>query len=129
MVIDTSAMVAILLGEPERSRFNALIGSAAVRLTSAATRVEVTLVIEGRKGDAGRVDLEQYLGEAGIEVVAVTPAHAELACEAFRRFGKGRHRAGLNFGDCFAYALTKAMGEPLLCKGDDFIRTDVMIVT
>ena len=127
MVIDTSAMVAILLGEPERACFNALIGSAAVRLMSAATRVKVTLVIEGRKGDAGRVDLELYLCEAGIEVVAVTLAHAELACEAFRRFGKGRHRAGLNFGDCFAYALAKAMGEPLLCKGDDFIRTDVMI--
>ncbi len=81
MVIDTSAMVAILFDEPERARFNQLIAAAAVRLMSAATRVEATLVIEGRKGDPGRADLELFLGEAAIEIVAVTPEQAQLACE------------------------------------------------
>ena len=125
MVIDTSAIAAILFDEPERRRFIELIGAASRRLLSAASRVEATLVIEGRKHEAGRVDLELFLAEAGIEIVAVTPDHADLACKAWRRFGKGNHPAALNFGDCFAYALAKASGEPLLFKGDDFARTDI----
>jgi ribonuclease VapC len=125
MVLDTSAIVAILLNEPERHRFVRLIEAAPVRQLSAASRVEATLVIEGRKRDAGRADLDLFLSEAEVEVVPVTLDHVEIACEAFRRYGRGRHPAGLNFGDVFAYALAKTTGEPLLLKGDDFARTDI----
>jgi ribonuclease VapC len=125
MVLDTSAIVAILLDEPERRRFDRLIEDDPKRLVSAASRVEATLVIEGRKGGSGRERLERFFQLARAEIVAVTPEQVELACDAFRRFGKGRHPAGLNFGDVFAYALAKVAGEPLLFKGDDFARTDI----
>jgi ribonuclease VapC len=125
MVLDTSAIVAILSNEPERERFVGLIGASASRRLSAANRVEATLVIEGRKRDAGRADLDLFLSEAEVEVVPVTLEQAGLACQAFRRYGKGRHPAGLNFGDVFAYALAKVTGEPLLFTGDDFARTDI----
>jgi ribonuclease VapC len=125
MVIDTSAIVAILQDEPERARFVRLIAADEVRLLSAVSRVECTCVIEGRKRHAGRADLELFLREAAIEVALVTADQAEIACEVFRRFGRGRHPAGLNIGDTFAYALAKATGEPLLFKGDDFARTDI----
>ena len=123
MVLDTSAIVAILGDEPERERFVRQVAGDDVRLLSAVSRVECTCVIEGRKRDAGRAELE--LREAAIEIAPVTADQAEIACEAFRRFGRGRHAAGLNIGDTFAYALAKATGEPLLFKGDDFSKTDV----
>jgi ribonuclease VapC len=125
MVVDTSALAAILLGEADASAFAAAIEGATIRLMSAVTRVELSFVIEGKKGEAGRADLDRFLERADIEIVSVTPQHATLAVEAFRRFGKGRHRAGLNIGDCFSYALAVATGHPLLFKGDDFIHTDV----
>jgi ribonuclease VapC len=125
MVLDTSAVVAILLNEPERHRFIRLIATAPVRQLSAASRVETTLVIEGRKRDAGRADLDLFLSEAEVEIVPVTLEQVELASEAFRRYGRGRHPAGLNFGDVFAYALAKVTGEPLLFKGEDFAKTDI----
>jgi ribonuclease VapC len=125
MVIDTSAVVAILEDEPERARFVRLIAADEVRLLSAVSRVECTCVIEGRKRAAGRADLDLFLREAAIEIAPVTADQAEIACEGFRRFGRGRHPAGLNIGDTFAYALARATGEPLLFKGDDFARTDV----
>jgi ribonuclease VapC len=125
MVIDTSAVVAILEDEPERARFVRLIAADEVRLLSAVSRVECTCVIEGRKRAAGRADLDLFLREAAIEVAPVTADQAEIACEVFRRFGRGRHPAGLNIGDTFAYALATATGEPLLFKGDDFARTDI----
>jgi ribonuclease VapC len=128
MVVDSSAVVAILEDEPERARFVRLLAGDEVRLISAVGRVECTCVVEGRRRDPGRAALERFLAEAAIEIVAVTPEQAQLACEAFRRFGKGRHPAALNIGDCFAYALAKATGEPLLCKGDDFSRTDLQLV-
>jgi ribonuclease VapC len=125
MLLDTSAVVAIPSNEPERERLVALIGGSANRRISAANRVEATLVIEGRKRDAGRADLDLFLAEAEVEIVPVTLEQIEIACHAFRRYGKGRHPAALNFGDLFAYALAKATGEPLLFKGDDFARTDI----
>jgi ribonuclease VapC len=125
MVIDTSAIIAILLDEPERHRFVRLVAADEIRLLSAVSRVECTCVVEGRRRDAGRAELELFLREAAIEIAPVTADHAGIACEAFRRFGRGRHRAGLNIGDTFAYALAKATGEPLLFKGDDFARTDI----
>jgi ribonuclease VapC len=125
MVIDTSAIVAILENEPEGASFVRLIAADEVRLLSAVGRVECTCVIEGRKGAAGRADLELFLREAAIETAPVTADQAEIACEVFRRFGRGRHPAGLNIGDTFAYALARATGEPLLFKGADFARTDI----
>jgi ribonuclease VapC len=125
MVLDTSAIIAILLNEPERERFIGLIEAASVRWLSAASRVEATLVIEGRKRDAGRADLDLFLNEAEVDIVPVTLDQVEFACQAFRRYGRGRHPAGLNFGDVFAYALAKVTGEPLLFKGDDFAQTDI----
>lgn len=125
MVVDTSAIVAILLAEPDAEPIARALGEAPTRLISAVTHVELSLVIEGRKGEPGRQHLERLLGGGRFEVVAVTPHHADLAIEAFRRFGKGRHPAGLTIGDCFSYALAVATNQPLLFKGGDFARTDV----
>jgi ribonuclease VapC len=125
MVIDTSAVVAILLCEPDAERFAVALGEASVRLLSAVTRVELSFVIEGRKREAGRADLELLLRDGDFEVVSVTPQQATIAIEAFRRYGKGRHPAGLNIGDCFSYALAVATGHPLLFKGSDFGHTDI----
>ena len=129
MVIDTSAIIAILLSEPERDRFIRLIGSSRARLFSAASMVEASLVIESRKGQAGRSDLDFFVRDGGLEIVPVTEAQAQIARTAFRLFGKGRHSARLNFGDCFSYALAKASNEPLLFKGQEFSQTDLPIVT
>ena len=128
MVIDTSALVAILQREPERRRFIEVIEAADARLISAATFVEISIVIEARYGAEGLRDLDQFIGRAGIELVPVDAEHSSAARVAFSRFGKGRHSAGLNFGDCFSYALALVVGQPLLFKGDDFVHTDVATV-
>ena len=125
MVLDSSAILAILLDEPERPRFTRLIEEDPTRLVSAATLVEVSIVIESRKGEAGRRLLERFLELSAAEIVPVMADQAGHACEAFRRWGKGRHPAGLNFCDVFAYSLALTMGEPLLFKGNDFQRTDI----
>ncbi len=125
MVVDTSALVAILFREPDAERFVQALAAAPVRLLSAVTRVELSFVIEGRKREAGRADLELLLRDSAFEVVSVTAQQAQIAIDAFRRFGKGRHPAGLNIGDCFSYALSVATNYPLLFKGDDFETTDV----
>ena len=129
MVLDSSAILAILLDEPERPSFTRLIEQDATRLVSAATLVEVSIVIESRKGEAGRQLQERFLELTGAEVAPVTADQAKQACDAFRRWGKGRHPAGLNFGDVFAYALAEVTGEPLLFKGNDFARTDITSAT
>lgn len=126
MVLDTSAILAILLDEPERRAFNEAIEAADSRALSAATFVEVSMVIEARHGAEGLRDLDLFLERAGVELVAVDPEQAHVARRAFSRFGKGRHPAGLNYGDCFSYALATVLGEPLLYKGDDFRHTDVI---
>ena len=125
MVIDTSALLAILLDEPERRAFNEAIEAAATRVVSVATFVEVSIVIESRLGAEGLRDLDLFIERAGIELAALDAEQAHVARRAFSRFGKGRHPAGLNYGDCFAYALATVLGEPLLFKGDDFGQTDV----
>lgn len=125
MVLDTSALLAILLNEPERRSFNEAIEAAESRAVSAATFVEVSMVIESRHGAEGLRDLDLLLERAGIELVAVDAEQAHVARRAFSRYGKGRHRAGLNYGDCFSYALATVLGEPLLYKGDDFRHTDL----
>lgn len=128
MVIDTSAILAILLDEPERRTFNEAIESADSRTMSVASFVEVSIVVESRFGAEGLRDFDLFVERAGIEFAAVDLEQARAARRAFTRFGKGRHPAGLNFGDCFAYALATMRGEPLLYKGDDFGNTDVMPV-
>lgn len=125
MVVDTSALVALLNMEPESARLAAALESDAVRLVSAATVVESSLVIESRYGSAGGRELDLLIAKAGLSVESVTREQADVAREAWRRYGKGRHSAGLNFGDCFSYALAKVTGEPLLFKGDDFTHTDL----
>jgi ribonuclease VapC len=125
MVIDTSALVAILFEEPDGDAFLQRIVDDPVRLVSAGTLLEAGIVADNhsnrRKGPA----LDALLATLGTRVEPVTEEQARVAREAYRRFGKGNHPAGLNFGDCFAYALSKAAGEPLLFKGGDFARTDV----
>lgn len=125
MVIDTSALIAILLDEPDRRRFTRAVADEPVRVISAATLVEAGLVVEAKLGEAGGRELDLLLHRAGVEVVAVDEEQATLARAAWRRFGKGRHVAGLNYGDCFSYALAVRRDEPLLFKGEDFAATDV----
>ncbi|MBW4462995.1 MAG: type II toxin-antitoxin system VapC family toxin [Nodosilinea sp. WJT8-NPBG4] len=125
MVIDTSAIVAILFAEAERETFNQKIANATTCLISAPNLVECTLVIESRKQALGRAELELFVYEAELAVVAFDRLQADLAATAWRTYGKGRHPAGLNFGDCFAYALAKSRNEPLLFKGNDFSQTDI----
>jgi ribonuclease VapC len=128
MVIDTSALVAILQREPERRRFIEAIEAADRRSMSVATFVEISIVIEARHGAEGLRDLDHFIHRAGIELVAVDIEQGTTARGAFSRFGKGRHLAGLNYGDCFSYALAISRGEPLLFKGDDFLHTGVATV-
>ncbi|WP_028934897.1 type II toxin-antitoxin system VapC family toxin [Pseudonocardia spinosispora] len=125
MVIDTSAMVAMLSDEPEASTFEEAIEADPVRLMSTATFLETAIVVESRYGEAGGRELDLWLHRADVQLVAVDGDQAEAARVAYRRFGKGRHPAGLNYGDCFTYALTQVSGEPLLYKGEDFSHTDV----
>ena len=125
MVIDSSALLAILQDEPERRAFNEAIEAAASRAISVASWVEVSMVIETRTGAEGLRDLDLFVDRARIEIVPVDVEQGKAARRAFSRFGKGRHPAGLNYGDCFAYALASHLGEPLLFKGEDFGKTDV----
>lgn len=125
MVIDTSALVAMLGDEPEAERYEAAVEGDPVRLMSTASLLEAAIVIESRYGEAGGRELDLWLHRAGVDLVPVGTEHVEVARFAYRRFGNGRHPAGLNYGDCFAYALAKVSGERLLFKGDDFTRTDI----
>lgn len=129
MVIDTSALLAIILGEPLADRLVAAIEADPVRLVSAATVVETSLVLLGRHGEGAEPQLDRLLKGLRAEVVAVDEAQATLAREGALRFGKGRHSAGLNYGDCFTYALATERSEPVLFVGQDFSRTDVGLVT
>jgi len=125
MVIDTSAVIACLFSEPECDAFAEAIDADPVRLISVVGFVEASMVLLGRKRAEGLSDLRAFLDDGEIQRVAVDARQADLAVDAFRRFGRGRHPAALNIGDCFAYALAKATGEKLLFKGGDFARTDV----
>ena len=125
MVIDTSALLAIFLAELERQAFLQQITQAEKRLISAVNAFETGIVLEARRGDAAGREFDLFLGRADLEVVPVDAEQVEIARVAWRRYGKGRHPAALNFGDCLAYALAKTSGEPLLAKGLDFARTDI----
>lgn len=125
MIIDTSALVAILCDEPERRAFNEAIEGADEPALSTATLVECSVVLEARFGDAGLLHLDRFLARAGIEVTPFDLAQAHAARIAYSVYGKGRHPAALNVGDCFSYALAKVREVPLLYKGDDSSRTDI----
>ena len=129
MIVDTSAMVAILYREAEAADFTRLIHDADECRMSVATHVELSMAIESQLGPDGTLQAETFLRRAGIVLEPVTVEQGQLASQAFRDFGKGRHPAGLKFGDCFAYALAKATGEPLLFKGKDFALTDIAAAT
>ena len=125
MVLDTSALVAMLFGEPERDRFIAVLADAADPLISSATLLEASIVLQAKTGADGVADLDDLLAAAAVRCVALDGAQASLARDAFARYGKGRAPAGLNFGDCCSYALARATDKPLLFKGSDFSETDV----
>jgi ribonuclease VapC len=125
MVIDTSVIVAIALDESDAAEFEVRIADDPVRLISAAAVLEATIVLETRLGDAGGREFDLWLLKVGAEIVAVDGEQLDAARRAWRRYGRGRHAAALNYGDCFSYALAVTRGEPLLFKGADFAMTDV----
>lgn len=113
MVIDTSALVAMLSDEPDAERFEAAVEADHIRLMSTASYLETALVIEARFGEPGGRELDLWLHRAAVDLVAVHADQADAARAAYRTYGKGRHRAGLNYGDCFSYGLAKISGQPL----------------
>lgn len=125
MVIDSSAMVAIFLKEPERAAFRSLIVQSESRLMSAVNVFETAIVLEAKGGIALGREFDLFLSRANFQIMSADGEQTELARSAWRKYGKGRHRASLNFGDCFAYALAKYSNEPLLAKGNDFAFTDI----
>ena len=125
MVIDTSAVIAILQSEDGSDRLIDKLENAKVLRISAASLVEAGVVMQARYGDAGEVEVDQFIQRLGINIAAVTEDHAEIARSAYRKFGKERHPANLNYGDCFSYALAIYYHEPLLYTGNDFAKTDV----
>jgi ribonuclease VapC len=126
MILDTSTLAAIFFGEPEAAQYTQIIHDAEECLISAANFIELSMVIEGQIGTDALRQCDMFLRRAGIVIEPVTVEQAYIARQAFHDFGKGRHRAALNFGDCFAYALAKVTGQPLLFKGADFDKTDIV---
>lgn len=127
MIVDSSAIVAILSDESDARELARAMEEAQDRRISVANYVEAAMVVDSRRNPALSRRLDDFLRETQLLLEPVTAEQARIAREAYRDFGKGRHRAGLNFGDCFAYALAKDKREPLLFKGDDFRRTDVEV--
>ena len=125
MIIDSSALLAILYREPDAAPFLQAIATTPNCRMSVANALEASIVVEGRGGMEAGDELDAFLQSARIELAPVTMEHLVAARRAWRRFGKGNHPAALDFGDCFAYALAEATSEPLLFKGDDFTRTDI----
>ncbi len=125
MIVDTSAVITILFGESGAERYDEAIAAAPRCRMSVVNFLEAAIVLESRSSAATGHELDAFLQEAAVELAPVTPDHAQAARRAWRRFGKGNHPAGLDFGDCFAYALAEVAGEPLLFKGRDFALTDI----
>ena len=127
IVVDTSALIAIMGNEPERRAFNELIEKAAVTCISAANLLETRIILFARFNDSATLTLDAFFQKSGTTVMEVTPRIADIAFGAYRRFGKGTgHGAALNYGDCFSYALAKYLDAPLLFKGNDFSQTDIL---
>ncbi len=125
MVIDTSAIIAILFGEPEADDLIQVIAQSQEPRMSSFSVLEAGIVMQARKGEAGSRELDLFIQKAGIKIVPLDLEQANLARSAWDNYGKGRHPAGLNIGDCCAYALAKCMALPLLFKGNDFDKTDI----
>ena len=125
MIVDTSVIIALLRNEPDASAISEALENAAVCRISAVTYVEASVVTDSNRDPILSRRFDDLLKDVRMRIEPVTATQAELARQAYRDFGKGRHKAGLNLGDCFAYALAKDMSEPLLFKGDDFCHTDV----
>lgn len=125
MVIDTSALLAVILNEDDAEVFAKAIADDPRRLVSVPTVLETTIVTEARHGESAGRELDLMLHRMSAAIVATNDAQLDIARRAWRRFGRGRHPAGLNFGDCFSYALSRHSGDPLLFKGSDFSRTDI----
>jgi ribonuclease VapC len=128
MVVDTSALIAILFGEPETESFVRVLADDTKKMISTFNALECAIVVEAKKGESGGRELDLLLHRARIEIVSLISEHVELALTAWRKYGKGNHPAGLNIGDCCAYALAKYSGEPLLFKGKDFSQTGIQSV-
>jgi len=128
VVVDTSAVLAILLGESDAEAYASSLLSEPRRLISAFTALEVSIVVEARKGPSGGREWELLMFNTELDIIPFSAAQQILALEGWREFGKGRHPAALNIGDCCSYALAKHTGEPLLYKGDDFSQTDIASV-
>lgn len=128
LVVDTSAAVAVILSEPGAEELAGHLEDALTRMMPAAIRVELGIVIEARLGPAGQDVVDRFLRDAKIDIVSVDADLAARAISGWRRYGKGRHPAALNFGDCFTYALAERTGRPVLCTGDDFAATDITVV-
>lgn len=129
MVVDSSAVLAILLGEPKAGAITKAMSATAVELKmSAVNFVEASVVVETRKGAQGVLELDRLIEKSGIRIASVDEHLAREARIAYRHYGKGRHPAKLNLGDCFAYALARTLDEPILCTGQDFSKTDVAVV-
>ena len=126
IVVDTSALIAILEGEPDADRFARLIFESEYALLAAGTYVECCIVRGGRAGWAAMSEVDGLIQRFGVTIVELTVSNARLAGEAYLRFGKGIHPAGLNFGDCFAYACARHFNQPLMFKGADFPQTDIV---
>lgn len=130
ITIDTSALAAVIFGEPDAAHFAAvMLANAGDCLISAATLVETNVVVEAKQGQGAGQDLRLLIEQIGAEIAPVNAEAAAVAIAAWRRFGKGRHPAALNYGDCFSYALASTFGAPLLYKGDDFTQTDIARAT
>lgn len=127
MIIDSSAVLAVLYREPDAERYETAMASAWKCRMSVANVLEASIVVESRGSAAAAHEFDAFLDSAGIALAPVMAEHVEAARLAWRRFGKGNHPASLNFGDCFAYALAKTTGEPLLFKGNDFALTDIEV--
>jgi ribonuclease VapC len=125
VILDTSAILAVILREPEGNDFLTKIGAATAVGIGAPTLVETSVILAARVGEAGSHRLARLVERTDTVVVAFEPGHWQVAFDAWMRFGKGRHTAGLNFGDCLSYAVARMAAEPLLCKGDDFAKTDI----
>jgi ribonuclease VapC len=128
LVVDTSAAVAVILAEPGGDELAVHLENALTRLMPAAIRVELGIIIEARLWPAGQDVVDRFLRDAKIDIVPVDADLAARAMSGWRRYGKGRHPAGLNFGDCFTYALAERTGHPVLCTGDDFAATGIAVV-
>lgn len=128
MVLDTSALIALLLGEPDAPRLAAAVQAASARYVSVATVLETSLVMQARVGEQGDLEVDALVSDLALQLVPVDPDQLRLARDAAAHFGKGRHPAALNYGDLFSYGLAASLNEPLLCTGRDFAQTDVALV-